>query len=65
MFFSSSIEIEVYGLINQRKSHKAKRANDIETRFINLANPVIAHVLSEIFNQCVSTDINHDAMKVA
>ena len=46
------------------KSHPAKRANDIESRFIKLANPIIADFLSEIFNQCVSTRSYPDAMKV-
>ena len=50
IFLAPSTEMEVYGLINQIKSHKARRANDIESKFIKLANPVIANFLSEMFN---------------
>ena len=54
----------MYQLLNEIKKHKAKRANDIKSRFIKLANPIIAHSLSEIFNQCVSTGIYPDSIKL-
>ena len=65
IFLAPSTEMEVYGLINQIKSHKARRTNDIESRFIKLANPVIANFLSEMFNLSLTTGIYPDAMKVA
>ena len=65
IFLAPSTEMEVYGLINQIKSHKARRANDIESKFIKLANPVIANFLSEMFNLSLTTGIYPDAMKVA
>jgi len=64
IFFYPSIDMEVYGLINQIKSNKAKRSIDVESKFIKLANPVIAYFLSEIFNLCLTTEIYPDAMKV-
>ena len=65
IFLAPSTEMEVYGLINQIKSHKARRANDIESKFIKLANPVIANFLSKMFNLSLTTGIYPDAMKVA
>ena len=64
IFLAPSTETEVCGLINQIKSHKARRANDIESKFIKLANPVIANFLSEMFNLSLTTGIYPDAMKV-
>jgi len=40
----------MYSLINRIKSNKAIRSNDFESKFIKLANPVIAYFMSEIFN---------------
>ena len=65
IFLAPSTEMEVHGLINLIKSHKARRTNDIESRFIKLANPVIANFLSEMFNLSLTTGIYPDAMKVA
>ena len=45
IFFVPSTETEVFGLINQLRSHKARKAKTIKSKFIKLANPVVAHFL--------------------
>jgi len=54
IFFHPSSDMEVHSLINQIKSNQAKRSNDVESKFIKLANPVISYIfLSELFILCL------------
>ena len=47
------------------KRKKAKRASDIETKFIKYANPVLLYFVSDIFNRCVTEGVYPDSLKVS
>ena len=65
IFLSPCSPQEVYHLINQLKEKKAKRASDIETKFIKYANPVLSYFVSDIFNRCLTEGVYPDSLKVA
>ena len=55
IFLLPSCQQEVFNIIKELKNRKGRRALDIETKFIKLANPIISFFLSELLNLCVST----------
>ena len=65
IFLSPCSPQEVYHLINQLKEKKAKRASDIETKFIKYANPVLSYFVSDIFNHRLTEGVYPDSLKVA
>ena len=65
IFFLPSCQQEVFNIIKELKNRKARKALDIEIKFIKLANPIISFFLSELFNLCLSTGTYPDLMKVA
>ena len=52
-----SIRQEVYGIIKQLKNNKAKKTNDLESKYFETRNPVISYYLSELFNLSVNTGV--------
>ena len=56
---------EVLNVIKKLKTNKAKRTSDIETRFVEYANPVILVFLSKLINPCISDGIYPDSLRVA
>ena len=65
IFLLPSCQQEVFNIIKELKNRKARKALDIEIKFIKLANPIISFFLSELFNLCLSTGTYPDLMKVA
>ena len=65
IFLSPCSPQEVYHLINQLKEEKAKRASDIETKFIKYANPVLSYFVSDTFNRCLTEGVYPDSLKIA
>ena len=47
-----------------KRKKKAKRASDIETKFIKYANPVLSYFVSDIFNRCLTEGVYPDSLKV-
>ena len=60
---TSSDEVEL--IIKGLQSNKATRTNDIPTKFLKMARPVISPFLANIFNSCTKEGIYPDALKVA
>ena len=65
IFLSPCSHQEVCHLINQLKEKKAKRASDIETKFIKYANRVVSYFVSDIFNRCLTEGVYPGLLKVA
>ena len=55
----------MYNEIAKLKIKKATRTFDIETKFLNYANPVISKFVSDLFNFCRKEGVHPDSLKVA
>ena len=64
-FLQPSTSAEVLLTNNQLKNKKAVRYNDVETKFIKYNKHIIAPIISDLFNVCVSNGIFPNCLKVA
>ena len=64
-FLQPSTSAEVILTIGQLKNKKAVRYNDVETKFIKYSKHIIAPIISDLFNVCVSNGAFPNCFKVA
>ena len=64
-FLQSSTSAKVLLTIDQLKNKKAIRYNDVETKFIKYSKHIIAPIISDLFNVCVSNGVFPNCLKVA
>ena len=65
MFFTDTTCGEVGELIKALNRRKAIRNEDVATRFIQIASPIISPILANIFNLCLHSGVYPDQLKVA
>ena len=64
LFLTPSCPQEVFNVIKKLKTKKARRTNDVETVFIEYANPVISKFLSDMLNICLSEGTYPDLLEI-
>ena len=63
-FLQPSTSAEVLLTIDQLKNKKAVRYNNVETKFIKYSKHIIALIISDLFNLCVSNSVFPNCLKV-
>ena len=64
-FLQLSTSAEVLLTVDQLKNKKAVRYNDVETKFIKYSTHIIAPIISDLFNVCVSNGVFPNCLEVA
>ena len=64
-FIFPSTSGEVSLIIDQLNNNKAKRGNDVDTKFIKYCKDIISPIISDLFNLCVIKGVFPDCLKVS